>query len=222
MALRDNSLTKTNEQIFKASLIEMTKILKMERRQHSLYQQPLRLYVSADVLKYAFQYPGYNWMALSTFDVTCQFIQMLDPIHTQMGIEITPGRYPIQFNNSISPSHDGNVSKYYKFHPVNIEIQTINSSYYFNTKTNNYFARLPIVQLTSSSCVGLPLSDVNFVNNQNITFKATSGEYQQNDPTTPHPIFFQYQIPDPAPVEINYNSYLTFTLVFWKNTISEE
>lgn len=215
-----------DERVFLASVIKMSKVLAQERRQHSLYQQPLRLYVSADVFKYGFSFVAgdatQEVKALSDFQVLCQFIQQLDPLHTQMGIEIVPGRYAIQYNNvrSVRNAIGNEAINYYKFNPVNIEIKTTNSPHYFNTKTKSYFARLPFVQLGSSSSVGLPLSDVNFLNNQNLTFRATSGEYKQNDPDSPKPVFFQ--IDDIPLTPIAYNSFLTFTLVFWKNTISEE
>ena len=105
--LRDKPLNHEitpQEKAYLASAIQMSKVLKMERRQHSLYQQPLRLYVSVNFLTMSqfVTIDGHNWRVLSEFTIPCKFLQMLDPKLTHMGIDNSRSNYPITFNNITS------------------------------------------------------------------------------------------------------------------------
>ena len=201
MALRDNSLTKTNEELFRASVIEMTKILKMERRQHSLYQQPMRMFVGVDIQKWSTP-NGDGTYTFNPFDAKCEFIKMLDPIHTHMYIENTF----INFQNiAINIVNAG------------LFIKSITSPYSYDSSGGRFWGLLPgftprplynnttdvLVQTTT---IGLPLSDVNFTNNNILTFDLRGNIYVNGLNETP----FIY-----TPVK---GDALTFSLLFYRHT----
>ena len=200
MALRDNSLTKTNEQIFKASLIEMTKMLKMERRQQSLYQQPMRMYVA--VLATDFPYdPIDNLYKLQPFSAPCKFIQMLDPIHTQMYIE------KLSYNG-LSNIDNNEIAT------LDLFLKSYTSQYNYNSVENTFWGRLPSNPTSipiQSNTLGIPLADVNFTNNNILTFDARCNLYSNG-------------VINPANTIITHTDqvwWLNFTLLFYRHTPEE-
>lgn len=190
-----------------------------------VYNQPLRIYVSADIAQYGFIFhdpdsPNWDKFALSEFEISCPILSQLDMTNMHMAIENIPGQYPIQVSNASSPPRQTEnrikPSAFYKKFPLNVEIQTTSNPHYFNTFEQSDFARLPILQLTSSSCIGFPLKDTKFLNNGNIRFKATAGQYgppaKSGYDNPMYPVCYNGSAP-------NYtNGYFTFTLVLWKNT----
>jgi hypothetical protein len=200
MALRDNALTKTNEELFKASVIEMAKVLKMERRQHSLYQQPMRMFVSVEIQKYI------NSIGqLQPFDAKCSFIQMLDPVRTHMYVE----NYNL-ITNQGQPIFS-----------IGLFIKSITSQYNYDSVGDRFWGLLPgtpwsgeydnYTNIIQSNTIGLPLSDVNFTNNNTLTFDARKNLYIDGL--------------DSLPILFNANERqqgLTFTLVFYRHQLTDE
>ena len=206
MALRDNALTKTNEELFKASVIEMSKVLKMERRQHSLYQQPMRMFVGVDLQKWSTA-NGDGSYTLNPFDAQCKFIQMLDPVRTHMYVEST--FVNIQDYNDTSFVNNA------------LFIKSITSQYNYDSTGDRFWGLLPGFeprpvyvnfdrQIIQSNALGLPLSDVNFTNNNVLTFDLRMNVYVNG--LNESPLIY---IPTKGDV-------LQFTLLFYRHELTDE
>jgi len=82
--------------------------------------------------------------------------------------------------------------------------------------TGEYFSRLPFINPISSSCMGLPLSDINIVNNQNLVFRPTFGDYYVDSLTG------QVKQPSRGIFEVQNskgstdNTRYVFTVIFWR------
>jgi len=234
MHSEENKDITPEEKVFLASLIKMSKVLKQERRQHSLYQQPLRLYVSADFIKFATFYndtkdsfPTTSLIVLNEFTVPAKFLQQLDPQHTHMAIDASRAEYPISFHNLKGYDDTTNAPEQYtseswKYLSKFISVPTITSPQYYNSFTGEYWSRLPFINPSSSSPIGLPLSDTNFINNQQLTFKFLIGEYGVGNGTSGMPItprlgVFQGLVKGQNGINpVSTNAYLVFTVVFYR------
>lgn len=183
------------EKVFLASLIKMSKVLAQERRQHSLYQQPMRMYVALRDTDFIFN--GTNYV-LQPFNAPCKFIQMLDPIHTQMIIE------------QISYNGLQNINSNY-INILDLFLKSYTSQYNYNSVEDTFWGRLPSNPnsiLIQSSTIGIPLADVNFTNNNILTFDARCNLYINGDI-------------DPANTIITHSGdtwWLNFTLLFYRHT----
>ena len=200
----DNKEITPEQKHIAATAIVVSKMLKLERRNFELYQQPLRMLVNVPAL------------GTSDFQVPVRFMELLDPKRTMMAIEkmnfkcISPvsvlfqplgaqGNYSIFGNlyidcesvpsgtayNTETIQYSKNIDSF----PVNL----LNEPYYSSdhgilfppgsgvaplppTLVGNYETKI------KSNDIGFRLSDVNFLNNSNIRFLLRIGMLQTDYP----------------------------------------
>ena len=186
-----------------ATAIVVSKMLKIERRNFELYQQPLRLIVNADPLSTA------------DFQVPVRFMELMDPKRTMMAIEqvnfkcFSPLRLLSKPPSNI-PSITGPSSSAV-FGNLYIDCESIPSGTAFNTETVSYSKNIKAVPTTynettiggdsgdmttikvytlqsdynssiKSNQIEFRLSDVNFLNNSMIRFLIRIGYFQPDGP----------------------------------------
>jgi hypothetical protein len=241
---RNNEEITPEQRHIAATAIVVSKMLKLERRNFELYQQPLRILVNA---------PPFS---TADFQVPVRFMELLDPKRTMMAIEqvdfkcmscsrlLNPPRYnPVDIG--VCPT----------FGNLYIDCESVPSGTAFNTETISYSKNIKSVPTTyapqsygtesnggstsqfltlsshyntniKSNQIEFRLSDVNFLNNSMIRFLLRIGYFIQNSPGAGYqtaPMFNLGTTATPAPNTTparepldTLNGFLTFSVVFYR------
>lgn len=228
-----------------STAIIVSKMLKLERRNFNLYQQPLRLLVNADPLSTA------------DFQVPVRFMELMDPKRTMMAIEqisfkcLSPitqmAQPPINFDRNTAEIVFGNLY---------IDCDTIPAGTVYDGTSQSYSKNLKSVPLTygvspnispttldqnepkyvyqlsaeystviKSNDISFPISDTNFVNNSNIRFLIRLGFIRPDYADQIYKTYPMFNLGLPStgpspdrtrnPVD-TLNGYLTFQIVFYR------
>jgi len=175
----ENKEITSDERVFLSSLIKMSKVLKMERGDHKVYQ-PQRLVIQRMAL------PDIESNVLNfTFKVPIKFVQLLHPTRTMVQAEYVnmdetvnpPFHFTISLPDIVS-SRDW-VDEYASSddETTGPSVSTSSSVIWSGLSTKNdttYFTLPPYSTPVNTNNVGFPITDMQYLNNNYINIRVRS------------------------------------------------